>query len=147
VDHGLAEALVQRAGITPTDTVYEIGPGDGILTRVLAKTAHKVVAIEVDPALVTSLRTAFAHQSNVDILHADFLTYAIQAADYKIVSNVPFNITADVVKRLLGARRPPSDAHLILQREAAEKFAGQPRQTEVSLLAKPWFEFSGSTRI
>src|SRR5581483_2203499 len=54
--------------------------------------------------------------------------------------NVPFNITAEIVRRLTRAPRPPDDAYLAVQREAAEKFLGQPRESLCAVLLKPWFE-------
>jgi 23S rRNA (adenine-N6)-dimethyltransferase len=85
---------------------------------------------------------------NVACHRADFLTFPLPATPYRIVSNVPYGITAALVRKLLHAARPPDDALLIVQREAAEKFAGTPRETQFSLLHKPWFEITiaGSLR-
>src|SRR5438045_2882976 len=90
----LAERVVAHLPLTCRDTVYEIGPGTGLLTRPLAERVRQVVAIEIDPALCAHLRVAFASSPNVRIVHADFLHYPLPAKEYTIVSNVPFGVTA-----------------------------------------------------
>jgi 23S rRNA (adenine-N6)-dimethyltransferase len=136
---GLAASLVAGSGLSPQDTVYEIGPGRGIITRELAGSAKRVIAIEKDPALAARLRARFRRAGNVQIRVGDFLRLAIPEQRYRVVANIPFNITSGVVKRLLFGANPPSEAHLIVQKEAAARFCGIPVEAEVSVLAKPWF--------
>jgi len=140
-DRSLVASIVAASAITKEDIVYEIGPGEGIITRELAERAGKVVAIEKDAALAARLRSRFRDKGNVEIHDGDFLGYKIKEKKYKVFSNIPFNITAEVVKRILFGENPPSEAYLVLQKEAAGKFVGSPAETEVSVLAKPWFEF------
>jgi len=140
-DQRLVASIVAASTITKEDTIYEVGPGEGIITRELAERAGKVVAIEKDVALATRLRSKFRDKRNVEIHDGDFLRYKIKEKKYKVFSNIPFNITAKVVKQILFGENPPSEAYLVLQKEAADKFSGSPAETEVSVLAKPWFEF------
>lgn len=137
----LVASIVADSTISNDDVVYEIGPGEGIITRELTMRAGKVVAIEKDAALVGHLRNKFRENRNVEIREGDFLQFRIGEREYKIFSNIPFNITAEVVKRILFGENPPSEAYLVLQKEAAGKFSGVPVETEISVLAKPWFEF------
>jgi 16S rRNA A1518/A1519 N6-dimethyltransferase RsmA/KsgA/DIM1 with predicted DNA glycosylase/AP lyase activity len=144
-DKGLVRYLVKQSSITDEDLVIEVGPGKGILTESLAERAKHVHAIEKDMLLSESLTEAFSRTPNVTVHSADFLTYRLPANQpYKIFSNIPFTITADLIRKLLAGENPPLDSYLILQREAAEKFAGQPFNSETltSLLYKPWFRFS-----
>lgn len=141
-DPKLVESLVAASSIGPGDLVYEIGPGDGIITKALAQRAKQVVAIEKDPVLASRLVAQFRDQSNVRIIRADFLTCQIRAESYKVFSNIPFNITSDIVRKLLHNKEAPTEAYLIIQKEAAEKFAGTPRETEFSVLTKPWVEMN-----
>ncbi len=140
-DRGLIASIVANSSIGKNDTIYEIGPGEGIITRELAERADKVVAIEKDPTLVAKLRSKFRDRTNVQIYEGDFLKYRIGNKNYKIFSNIPFNITAEVVKRILFGENPPMEAYLVMQKEAAGKFSGIPCETGVSVLAKPWFVF------
>lgn len=141
-DPAHAAAVIAHLPLTPDDLVYEIGPGTGLLTQALVRRVRQVVALEIDPALCASLRAHFHAWPNIRIVHADFLHYPLPLRDYTIVSNLPFSATAAIVTRLLGAPHPPRAAYLIMQTEAAERFAGVPRETQYAVLAKPWFTFA-----
>lgn len=137
-----ARSLVRRLRARPGDLVVEAGAGDGALTAALAEAGCRVVAVEKDERLYRRLSARFAGHALVVCHHADFLTFSLPAAPYRVVSNVPYGITAAVVRKLLHAVRPPDEALLVVQREAAEKFAGAPRETLFSLLHKPWSEIA-----
>ncbi|MBD0395696.1 MAG: rRNA adenine N(6)-methyltransferase family protein, partial [Microcoleus sp. C1-bin4] len=138
---GLVRRLVARSSIGPSDVVYEIGPGKGIITAELARAAERVVAIEKDPKLVRRLRKRFRGVENIEIIEQDFLQFSIRECDYKIFANIPYSITASIVRKILYVPPVPGEAFLILQKEPARKFSGCPRETMFSLLAKPFFEF------
>ncbi|MCD4751832.1 MAG: 23S ribosomal RNA methyltransferase Erm [Anaerolineaceae bacterium] len=131
--------LINISSIELSDTVYEIGPGYGIITAELARTAHKVIAIEKDTALVEQLRERFRCVHNVEIVANDFLQYHIFDREYKIFANIPYNITADIVRKILYVPSVPSEAYLVMQKEAAEKFTGDPKETLFSILVKPLY--------
>lgn len=125
-----------------TRAVLDIGAGTGVITEALAERGFRVIAIEKDARLFRSLRARFIGRTNVECHRRDALTSALPREPYSVVSNVPFGISAALVRRLIEAERPPADAFLVLQLEAAEKFAGEPRETLFSLLTKPSFELS-----
>ena len=131
--------LLKASSIGPADTVYEIGAGRGIITAELAQTAEKVIAIEKDPVLVQYLRERFCDTGNVEIVEGDFLHYRIPEQAYKIFGNIPFNRTAEIVRKILFGSPVPNEAYLVMQKEAAEKFCGSPKETQFSVLAKPLF--------
>ena len=142
----LVRRLVGMTTIGPCDTVYEIGPGNGIITAALASVARQVIAIEKDAELVRGLRERFRVLDNVEIVHQDFLFYSFRtrrdkAAEYKLFANIPYNITAQIVRKILYGPSNIGEGYLILQKEAAQKFSGSPGETLFSLLAKPFFEF------
>lgn len=134
-------SLLDASSIEMRDIVYEIGPGRGIITAELAQTARKVVAIEKDPDLARGLCQRFQGVGNVQIIAGDFLRYHIPDREYKIFANIPYNLTAEIMRKILYMPPVPEEAYLIMQREAAEKFSGSPRETQFSILAKPMFEF------
>jgi 23S rRNA (adenine-N6)-dimethyltransferase len=137
----LARLLLDASSITPLETVYEIGAGNGVITVELARIARKVIAIEKDSMLVRRLRDRFQNVNNVHIVESDFLRYRITDKEYKIFANIPYNITADIVRKILYTPPLASETYLIVQKEAAEKFSGNPKETQFSILAKPWFTF------
>ncbi|MGA9398881.1 MAG: rRNA adenine N(6)-methyltransferase family protein, partial [Anaerolineaceae bacterium] len=138
---GLVQQLLRVSSIGSSDTVVEIGAGRGIITAELARIARRVIAVEKDPALVEELHRQFRAAGNVEIIEKDFLQYRICEREYKVFANIPYNITADILRKLLYIAPMPKDAYLILQREAAAKFAGFPKESRFSVLAKPWFSF------
>lgn len=138
-DPRLAAALVARAGLRRQDTVYEIGPGKGIITRELAKRCARVIAVELDPVLFARLAEEFRNAAHVELHNEDFLKHRIREHEFRVFSAIPYNRTADIMRAILHAKRPPKTAHLIVQREAALKYAGLPRASQCSLIAYPWW--------
>lgn len=136
----LVRSLLDTTSIESSDTVYEVGPGRGIITAELAPMARKVIAIERDPDLARQLCRRLEDFRNVHIITNDFLRYHIPAGEYKIFANLPYNVTAGIVRKILYTPPVPSEAYLIVQKEAAEKFSGKPAETQFSILAKPWFD-------
>jgi 23S rRNA (adenine-N6)-dimethyltransferase len=137
----LSSSLVARSSIAAADTVVEIGPGLGALTRPLARRAGRVLAVEVDARLCRRLRAAFAGDPRVEVVHADFLAFALPRQPFKVFGNIPFAHTAEIVRRLTGAEPAPRDVYLVVEHAAARRFAGRPFGPETlrSLLLKPWW--------
>ena len=136
----LVRSLLDASSIESGDLVYEIGPGRGMITKELARIAHKVIAIEKDPILARQLSAGFQRIENVEIISCDFLHVHIPNAEYKIFANIPYNLTAEIVRKILYIPPLPQEAYLIMQKEAAQKFSGTPNETQFSLLAKPLFD-------
>jgi 23S rRNA (adenine-N6)-dimethyltransferase len=138
-DSELVERLVQQAEIATSDLVLEIGPGRGIITAALARQAGRVLAVEKDGALARQLQQRFADEPRIQVVPADILHAPLPRTPYRVFANLPFNATSDIIARLLAAPTPPDDLHLVVQREAAERFRGEPRESLVAVLLKPWF--------
>jgi 23S rRNA (adenine-N6)-dimethyltransferase len=136
----LVRSLLDLSSIGSGDTVYEIGPGRGIITAEISRVARKVIAIEKDPILAQELYRKFQGNDNIQIIENDFTRYHICEREYKIFANIPYNLTACIVRKILNVSPVPAEAYLIVQREAAEKFSGSPRETQFSVLAKPLFD-------
>lgn len=146
-DPALVSAIVSDASLGRNDIVVEIGPGNGIITRELAKVCHKVVAVEKDPDLYRQLKADFKDMPNAELHNKDFLRFEIRYPRCKVFSNIPYGITADIVNKLLYGKNPPLEAFLVMQKEAAQKFCGAPRETEYAVLIKPWFTLHTHSRI
>lgn len=135
----LVERILDRCNIGADDVVYEIGPGKGIITECLVQRCRRVVAIEKDPVLARVLHFRYASRANIQIHEGDFLDYPLPYRHYKVFANIPFNITSAIVTRLTTAPVPPDDIYLIMQKEAAQKFLGEPHESLYSVLLKPCF--------
>lgn len=142
----LVEKIVTMAHIAPGDTVLEIGPGKGIITRSLAQkvtAAGRVVAVELDPVLAGMLRQQFKEVPQVEIMTQDIRQLALGPfnGDYAVFSNVPFNITSELLEYLFSAEFGPGKAHLILQKDTL--IGSSPygeTETFKSLMIKPFYE-------
>lgn len=135
-----AEALdkiVSAAEIQRTDTVLEIGPGLGSLTRYLAVSAKEVVAVELDENLLPPLKAVLAPYQNVRLIHGDILKLSpndlITERDYIVVANIPYYITSAVIRHLLENEPKPRRVVLTVQKEVAQRICAQPG--DLSLLA------------
>ena len=137
---GVIERLIERYGVGPDDVVYDIGAGTGVVTALLARRAGRVIAIEKDGALCDHLRRRFAGWPNVSVRHSDFLELRLPREPYKVFASPPFDVTAAIVRKLTSAAVAPDDVFLALQRQAADRYCGRPRETLVSLLLAPFFE-------
>ncbi len=123
--------LIEISNIDKGDIVIEIGPGNGIITKQLAKRCGMVYAIEYDPYLYKKLKKMFCNIENVEIQQGDFLEFMLpEKQRYKVFSNIPYNITSAIISKLTSLHNPPEDAYLIVQGEAAKKYAGSPYNKE-----------------
>jgi len=131
------EKIVQVAEIHPSDTVLEIGPGLGSLTRYLATTAQKVVAVELDEKLFPPLEAVIAPYRNIQLVHGDILGLEpkkfIEQSDYLVVANIPYYITSGLIRHLIESNPKPSRIVLTIQKEVAERICAGPGH--MSLLA------------
>jgi 23S rRNA (adenine-N6)-dimethyltransferase len=140
VNKRLIERLVNQSSIRKGDTVYDIGAGSGIISGALLKKGARVIAIEKDRRLYQECKQKFINQDRFELYLDDFLIREfLPEQKYKVFSNIPFFHTADIVNKLLFSSNPPEDCYLIIQKEAAEKYAGIPSDTLSSLLIKPLF--------
>lgn len=141
-DDHVAEQIVAASGLAPPDSVYEIGPGTGMLTAALARRVKRVVAIERDRSLIAVLRERFAACANVEIVHDDFLRYQLPSTgDFKVVGNPPFSLTSPLLRHLLLLENPAQEALLVVQAEAGLRWSGGVRESVVSIAAKVRFSF------
>ena len=131
------EKIVHSAEIHPTDTILEIGPGLGSLTRYLAAAAQKVVAVELDEKLFPPLEATVAPFHNIQLVHGDFLGIEpgdiIEQKDYLVVANIPYYITSAIIRHLLEATPKPRRIILTIQKEVAQRICTGPG--DMSLLA------------
>lgn len=138
-DLGICRAIADDAELAPGDEVLEIGPGLGILTAVLAERAARVVAVELDPALAGSL-PGLVPAANLEVLNADALQVdptAHFAGPYKLVANLPYQITSPVLRRYLVEVPRPAVLVLMVQREVAERLTAPPGEASyLSIMAQ-----------
>ncbi|MDP3965808.1 MAG: 16S rRNA (adenine(1518)-N(6)/adenine(1519)-N(6))-dimethyltransferase RsmA [bacterium] len=144
-----ARALAYAVGITRGDTVLEIGPGRGALTRellALAKeTGARVVAIEKDEALVAHLNEVFLDEINsglltvhgADIRDANPETLGLESGSYVVAANIPYYITGEIIRQSLTSEKQPRAMALLVQKEVAQRIVSK-KESLLSLSVKTY---------
>ena len=144
----LAAELVEQAGVGPGDLVVEIGAGTGVLTEALARRAGRVVAVEYDPRLAERARGRLAGFGNVRVVTADALTLPLPRRPFRVVANLPFGSTAAILRRLLGDPRTRLErADLIVQEQAARRYAAGRPATPETIAWGAWYELRAGRRL
>ena len=138
VDVGLQQKIVEALDCSKSDTVLEIGSGRGALTRHLVGRAGHLVLVELDDQLAEALRDEWGPRPDVDVLHRDFLeldwcAVVPDPTELLVVGNIPYNITAPIIFKLLERPRP-RDIILMVQREVADRLAAEPGTSEYGAL-------------
>ncbi len=143
IDTSVLERITRAADIGPEDCVLEIGPGIGTMTQYLAESAGKVVAVEIDRALIPILEETLASYRNVTILHGDILKVDISglAKEYnggrplKVVANLPYYITTPIIMGLFEKNVAVSGITVMVQKEVAERMQAQPGTKDYGALS------------
>ena len=137
IDAEALERVVSAAEVGPADVILEVGAGLGTLTQRLARLAARVVAVEYDRRLEPVLRETVGQEPRVEIVMADVLRLdlgrVLAQAEFKVVANIPYQITSHLIRRLLESASPPQRVVLTVQREVAERVVAGPG--EMNLLA------------
>jgi 23S rRNA (adenine-N6)-dimethyltransferase len=128
-DHAAAR-LVHDAAITAGDLVLDIGAGLGAITRPLARTGARVIAIERDPRIAGSLARRASTWPRVTVVTGDGLAVPLPHRPFRVVANIPFAITTDLLRRLVDSRMSAAD--LVVEMSAARRLAGEPMRPELA---------------
>ncbi len=138
INQGVLKRILQAAELKKTDTVLEIGPGTGILTIELAKTAKKVIAIEKDQKICQILKESLKcwNVKNVEVVNKDILktdNLQLTTHNYKVVANIPYYITSPLIRKFLEEKNQPKLMVLMVQKEVAQRICSKP--PDMNLLA------------
>jgi 16S rRNA (adenine1518-N6/adenine1519-N6)-dimethyltransferase len=136
IDKNTLKKIVNSAGLKPTDTILEVGPGIGTLTRELAKIASRVFAVEKSQKMCEILKETLADFNNVDVINADILRYLLPTENYKVVANIPYYLTSPLIRKLLEAppaAGKPEEIVLLMQKEVAQRICS--KTPDMSLLS------------
>jgi len=158
----IARQVAVAGGVREGDSVLEVGPGKGMLTRELLALGAHVVAIEKDRGMVTVLRNEFAAElesgklsllegdardalnteRSIEALHKHTMIYhsvfALLKNQYKVVANIPYYITGELIRLFLTALHQPASIALLVQKEVAERIAREKKESLLSLSVKAY---------
>lgn len=137
-------AMCEAARLDETDTILEIGPGSGALTKFLTEGAERVVAVEFDSGLAREL-PGRVPTANLEVVHEDILRFDFTKlpAGYKVVANIPYYLTSNLIRVLSETSNPPERAVLLVQEEVAERVAAKPGDMSIlSVTAQYYWDVS-----
>ncbi len=166
-DEASLNAMLAAGEITAEDVVLEVGPGLGTLTARLCAQAKEVIAVELDDTLATELkgntlrhlerskaqskdlvsntdqilRQAQGHISNLTVIHQSILDFDFSTLpkNYKVIANIPYYLTSNLIRRLLESANPPRVMALLVQKEVAERIAANPGQMSILAVATQFY--------
>ena len=147
VDRPSLEAIMDAAAVTKNDTVLEIGPGLGVMTRPLADQAGHVVAVETDHILADLLRRDAP--GNLEVAEQDVLTFDLTRlpAHYKVIANIPYYLTSKIFRLLIESLNPPSVISVLIQKEVAERIIAAPGSLSILALSVQYYGHPELVRI
>jgi len=135
IDRNILEKILEAADLKKSDIALEVGPGFGVLTQELAERVKKVYAVEIDKRLVGAIEETLSCK-NVKIINEDILKIDIdklRLKKFKVVANLPYQITSAVIRKFLELSHSPSLVILMVQKEVAERICSKPG--DMSLLS------------
>lgn len=137
-DAGIAADIADLAELAPGDSVWEIGPGLGILTKAILDKVNQVTAFELDQRLETHLRERFGDSLNLimqDVLAADWSgLFPVSGSPVKMVANIPYQITSPLLGKLEKHANHFSQIVLMVQKEVANRLCATPGKKDYGLL-------------
>ena len=137
IDDGVLETIINTAKLKRGERVLEIGPGTGILTEALLDTGACVTAVEADKDLIEPLEKKFG--GKITLVHDDIFSFVSEPlhlsalSPFHLVSNIPYNITSDILRVFLTSKSKPQQMILLLQREVVDRIVAKP--PKMSLLS------------
>ncbi len=144
----ILQKIIKAAQLKEDDLAMEIGPGAGVLTQALAEKAKKVIAIEKDEQLVKILKVVLKDYPNIELIKGDILKVfnsqfsifkKFSVFNYKIVANLPYYITAPVIRKFLEAPIKPKLMVLMVQKEIAQRIIAQPLKMNLLALSVQFY--------
>jgi 16S rRNA (adenine1518-N6/adenine1519-N6)-dimethyltransferase len=138
------EAICEAAAVQPTDTVLEIGPGLGSLTKLLAGKAERVIAVEFDEKLAAALPMRI-DADNLEVVSQDILSFDFSTlpAKYKVIANIPYYLTNNLIRSMSETPNSPQVAAILVQKEVAQRAAAKPGSMSLlSVTAQFYWEVS-----
>jgi 16S rRNA (adenine1518-N6/adenine1519-N6)-dimethyltransferase len=161
-DNAVLDRIIQSANLSVDDFVLEVGPGEGVLTKELARLAGKVIAIETDEELAKKTATNFKFEilnlksslnckilnfkNKATIVTADILEINLPElleqnnfTNYKVIANIPYYITSPIIRLFLETKYPPTEMILMVQKEVAERICAKARKMSILALSVQYY--------
>ncbi len=136
IDSNVANNIIRAANLEKCDEVLEVGPGKGILTKIIQLQVKYLTAVETDEMLSQQLNHFFSFHGarNIEIINADFLKYNIPNTEFKVISNLPYNVGTAIIQKILPLKNWTT-AVFMLQKEVIQRLAARPGSKAYSYIS------------
>ena len=134
--------IILKADLKKTDIILEVGSGLGVLTQKIFPLVSRVVAVEKDRKMVEILNDRFGEIKNLEIINEDILKFDpadAELQEYKIIANLPYNISSKFLEKFLEIENAPSEMILMFQKEVGEKLCAKPGDMSVLSVAAQFY--------
>ncbi len=144
----IVDKIISAAELTPDDTVLEVGPGTGNITKKLAEKARRVIAVEKDHRLIEQLEKTFKNFPNVEVVEGDILklkietfneNWKLEIGNYKVVANIPYYITSHLLRNILENWPQLKLIVLTIQKEVAQRITAKPPHMNLLALSVQYY--------
>ncbi len=128
------EAMIDAGEVVGDDIILEVGPGKGMLTKQLLASGCQVMAVEKDDSLFELLKEKFKKEiknKKLVLIHDDILNCKLKIENYKLIANIPYNITGILIRRFLESKFQPERMVLMLQKEVAERIVAKNKKESI----------------
>ncbi|MFH0912409.1 MAG: 16S rRNA (adenine(1518)-N(6)/adenine(1519)-N(6))-dimethyltransferase RsmA [Patescibacteria group bacterium] len=146
INRSVLTQIIQAAQVNDQDEILEIGPGLGTLTRELALSANRVIAVEKDPIMAKACRSLNSDLTNIRIIESNALTLDnlffqeyFPDRKYKLVSNLPYYLTSAIIRFFLESAYRPAMMVLMVQKEVAERIVATPPEANILSVAVQFY--------
>lgn len=135
-DPSIAKRIVDTAVVGPDNTVVEIGPGHGVMTRIIAERVGRVISIEFDGRLYRKLKESLSGYRNIDLVHMDVMKYDFaRLREFSVIANIPYYITTPIIFKLIDEAVHLRSMTLTIQKEVAERIVALPGSKDYGVLS------------
>ncbi len=147
IDKNIVNKMIKPLNLLKDDSVLEIGPGQGFITNELLKNLDKLIGVEIDSRVIENLKTEFP---KLQLIQHDFLKLELNnlsiKSPLKIIGNIPFNLTGNILFKLINDKDTISDAVLIIPYDIAKRITASKRTKEYGILTI-LFNYFSTTKI
>lgn len=147
IDKNIVNKLITPLNLSPNDSVLEIGPGKGFITNELLNILNSLIGVEIDTRVISELKSTYP---KLNLIQDDFIKLNLKIPaipkPLKIIGNIPFNLTGNVLFKLLDEKDIISEATLILPYDIAKRMVSNKRTKEYGILAV-LFNYFSTTKI
>jgi len=141
---GALDDIIDAGDVMGEDLILEVGPGRGVLTKRLLETGARVVAVEKDDDLVLFLGEKFKKEiknKQLELVHGDILDFELKEKSYKLIANIPYNITGPLIRKFLESNNSPERMVIMVQKEVAERVVAKDKKESIlSISVKAYSE-------